>query len=200
MSQELRLIRRITLKLIPFLILLYLIAYVDRSAVGFAKLHMGADIGIGDAAYGLGAGLFFIGYFLLEIPSNLMLERFGARRWFARIMITWGAITIGMAFVQGPHSFYVMRFLLGAAEAGFFPGVILYLTWWFPSGRRARHRRVCRQHAGGRHAGHAAVERHVAGAHAAGLVRWLAVAAAGPGRAAAGTGRVRMVVSRRPAG
>ena len=99
MSQELRLIRRITLKLIPFLILLYLIAYVDRSAVGFAKLHMGADIGIGDAAYGLGAGLFFIGYFLLEIPSNLMLERFGARRWFARIMITWGAITIGMAFV-----------------------------------------------------------------------------------------------------
>jgi MFS family permease len=118
MSQELRLIRRITLKLIPFLILLYLIAYVDRSAVGFAKLHMGADVGIGDAAYGLGAGLFFIGYFLLEIPSNLMLERFGARRWFARIMITWGAITIGMAFVQGPNSFYVMRFLLGAAEAG----------------------------------------------------------------------------------
>ena len=132
MSQELRLIRRITFKLIPFLILLYLIAYVDRSAVGFAKLHMGADIGIGDAAYGLGAGLFFIGYFLLEIPSNLMLERFGARRWFARIMITWGAITIGMAFVQGPHSFYVMRFLLGAAEAGFFPGVLYYITQWFP--------------------------------------------------------------------
>src|SRR5690349_3729920 len=136
MSQELRLIRRITLKLIPFLILLYLIAYVDRSAVGFAKLHMGADVGIGDAAYGFGAGLFFIGYFLLEIPSNLMLDRFGARRWFARIMVTWGAITIGMAFVQGPNSFYVMRFLLGAAEAGFFPGVLYYITKWFPVGRR----------------------------------------------------------------
>ncbi|TDV63346.1 MFS transporter [Pseudomonas sp. LP_7_YM] len=138
MSQELRLIRRITLKLIPFLILLYLIAYVDRSAVGFAKLHMGADIGIGDAAYGLGAGLFFIGYFLLEIPSNLMLERFGARRWFARIMVTWGAITMGMAFVQGPTSFYLMRFLLGAAEAGFFPGVLYYITQWFPVRHRGR--------------------------------------------------------------
>ncbi|NIL18325.1 MFS transporter [Pseudomonas sp. AN3A02] len=138
MSQEQRLIRRITLKLIPFLILLYLIAYVDRSAVGFAKLHMGADVGIGDAAYGLGAGLFFIGYFLLEIPSNLMLDRFGARRWFARIMVTWGAITIGMAFVQGPHSFYVMRFLLGAAEAGFFPGVLYYITQWFPVRHRGK--------------------------------------------------------------
>ncbi|MFJ3484309.1 MFS transporter [Pseudomonas sp. NPDC090202] len=138
MSQELRLIRRITLKLIPFLILLYLIAYVDRSAVGFAKLHMGADVGIGDAAYGLGAGLFFIGYFLLEIPSNLMLERFGARRWFARIMITWGAITMGMAFIQGPTSFYVMRFLLGAAEAGFFPGVLYYITQWFPVRHRGK--------------------------------------------------------------
>jgi MFS family permease len=124
MSQELRLIRRITLKLIPFLILLYLIAYVDRS--------------IGDAAYGMGAGLFFIGYFLLEIPSNLMLERFGARRWFARIMLTWGAITMGMAFIQGPTSFYVMRFLLGAAEAGFFPGVLYYITQWFPVRHRGK--------------------------------------------------------------
>jgi D-galactonate transporter len=138
LSEEMRLIRRITLKLIPFLVLLYLIAYVDRSAVGFAKLHMGADLGIGDAAYGLGAGLFFIGYFLFEIPSNLMLDRFGARRWFARIMITWGAITIGMAFVQGPTSFYVMRFLLGAAEAGFFPGVLYYITQWFPVRHRGK--------------------------------------------------------------
>jgi MFS family permease len=138
MSQELGLVRRITFKLVPFLVLLYLVAYVDRSAVGFAKLHMGGDVGIGDAAYGLGAGLFFIGYFLLEIPSNLMLERFGARRWFARIMITWGAITIGMAFVQGPHSFYVMRFLLGAAEAGFFPGVLYYITQWFPVRHRGK--------------------------------------------------------------
>ena len=97
MSQELRLIRRITLKLIPFLILLYLIAYVDRSAVGFAKLHMGADVGIGDAAYGLGAGLFFIGYFLFEVPSNVMLNKFGARVWIARILVTWGAIAAATA-------------------------------------------------------------------------------------------------------
>jgi len=138
MSQELGLIRRITFKLIPFLVLLYLVAYVDRSAVGFAKLHMGADVGIGDAAYGMGAGLFFIGYFLLEIPSNLMLERFGARRWFARIMITWGAITVGMAFIQGPYSFYAMRLLLGAAEAGFFPGVLYYITQWFPVRHRGK--------------------------------------------------------------
>lgn len=138
MSQELGLIRRITFKLIPFLVLLYLVAYMDRSAVGFAKLHMGADVGIGDAAYGMGAGLFFIGYFLLEIPSNLMLERFGARRWFARIMITWGAITVGMAFIQGPYSFYAMRLLLGAAEAGFFPGVLYYITQWFPVRHRGK--------------------------------------------------------------
>lgn len=138
MSPEMRLIRLITLKLIPFLILLYLVAYVDRSAVGFAKLHMGADIGISDAAYGMGAGLFFIGYFLFEVPSNLFLTRFGARRWFARILITWGAITIGMAFIQGPTSFYVMRFLLGIAEAGFFPGVLYYITQWYPIRHRGK--------------------------------------------------------------
>ncbi|PZP20640.1 MFS transporter [Pseudomonas kuykendallii] len=138
MSPEQRLIRLITLKLIPFLILLYLVAYIDRSAVGFAKLHMGADVGIGDAAYGLGAGLFFIGYFIFEVPSNLLLDRFGARRWFARILITWGAITMGMAFIQGPTSFYVMRFLLGAAEAGFFPGVLYFITQWYPVRHRGK--------------------------------------------------------------
>ncbi|SPO54718.1 putative tartrate transporter [Pseudomonas sp. JV551A1] len=138
MIQEQRLVRLITLKLIPFLVLLYLVAYVDRSAVGFAKLHMGADIGLGDAAYGLGAGLFFIGYFLFEVPSNLLLDRFGARRWFARILVTWGAITIGMAFVSGPNGFYVMRFLLGAAEAGFFPGVLYYITQWYPVRHRGK--------------------------------------------------------------
>ena len=138
MNQEQRLVRLITLKLIPFLVLLYLVAYVDRSAVGFAKLHMGADIGLGDAAYGLGAGLFFIGYFLCEVPSNLLLDRFGARRWFARILLTWGAITIGMAFVTGPSGFYVMRLLLGAAEAGFFPGVLYYITQWYPVRHRGK--------------------------------------------------------------
>ncbi|MBD1587434.1 MFS transporter [Pseudomonas typographi] len=138
MGQELALIRRITLKLVPFLVLLYLVAYVDRSALGFAKLHMSTDAGIGDAAYGMGAGLFFIGYFLLEVPSNLWLERFGARRWFARILITWGAITCAMALIQGPYSFYVLRFLLGAAEAGFFPGVLYYITQWYPVRHRGK--------------------------------------------------------------
>ena len=101
MNPEARIIRTLTLRLIPFLILLYLVAFIDRSAVGFAKLHMNADIGLSDMAYGFGAGLFFIGYFIFEVPSNLLLERYGARRWFARILITWGAITVGMAFVQG---------------------------------------------------------------------------------------------------
>lgn len=138
MTQENRIIRRITFKLVPFLILLYFIAYVDRSAVSFAQLQMGANIGIGDAAYGFGVGLFFIGYFLAEIPSNVMLARFGARIWIARIMISWGLITVGMAFIQGPISFYIMRFLLGVAEAGFFPGVLYYLTLWLPVRNRGK--------------------------------------------------------------
>lgn len=138
MTAEARIIRTLTLRLIPFLILLYLVAFIDRSAVGFAKLHMNADIGLSDLAYGFGAGLFFIGYFIFEVPSNLLLERFGARRWFARILITWGLITVGMAFVTGPYSFYVMRFLLGAAEAGFFPGVLYYITRWYPVRHRGK--------------------------------------------------------------
>ncbi|XDA04085.1 MFS transporter (plasmid) [Cupriavidus sp. Agwp_2] len=125
-------------RLIPFLALIYVVAYIDRSVVGFAKLHMNAALGISDAAYGLGAGLFFIGYFLCEVPSNLALERFGARRWFARILLTWGLITMAMAFTQGAHSFYVLRFLLGAAEAGLYPGILYFLTKWFPMRHRAR--------------------------------------------------------------
>ncbi|MBP0629619.1 MFS transporter [Cupriavidus sp. AcVe19-6a] len=125
-------------RLIPFLALIYVVAYIDRSVVGFAKLHMNAAIGISDAAYGLGAGLFFVGYFLCEVPSNLALERFGARRWFARILLTWGVITMAMAFTQGAHSFYVLRFLLGAAEAGLYPGILYFLTKWFPMRHRAR--------------------------------------------------------------
>lgn len=138
MNPEKQIIRTITLRLIPFLILLYMVAFIDRSAVGFAKLHMAADLGISDIAYGFGAGLFFIGYFIFEVPSNLLLARFGARRWFARILITWGAITICMALVQGPYSFYAMRFLLGAAEAGFFPGVLYYITRWYPVRHRGK--------------------------------------------------------------
>jgi len=135
---EKHIISKITWKLVPFLVLVYLVAYIDRTAVAFAKLQMSTDVGISDAAYGLGAGLFFIGYFLFEVPSNLVLARYGARRCFARIMISWGLITVAMALVQGPYSFYILRFLLGAAEAGFFPGVLYYLTRWYPVRYRAR--------------------------------------------------------------
>lgn len=131
-------IRKITYKLIPALIVLYIIAYIDRGAVGFAKLHMNADIGLSDASYGLGAGLFFIGYFIFEVPSNLMLAKFGARKWFTRILLTWGLITMAMALTQGPKSFYFLRFLLGAAEAGFFPGVLYLITLWYPIRHRSK--------------------------------------------------------------
>jgi len=127
---------RIRRRLLPFTFLLYIVAYLDRINVGFAALQMNRDLGLGDAAFGLGAGLFFIGYFLFEIPSNLILERVGARAWIARIMISWGAVA--MAAVRGAASFYLLRFLLGVAEAGFFPGIILYLTYWFPAREQAR--------------------------------------------------------------
>ena len=117
--------------------LLYFIAYLDRVNIGFAALTMNEDIGLSAAAFGFAAGVFFIGYFLFEVPSNLILHRVGARVWIARIMFTWGIISGAMAFVQGPISLYVLRFLLGAAEAGFFPGIILYLSYWFPARHRA---------------------------------------------------------------
>ena len=138
MDFEKNVIRTVTYKLIPALVILYLVAYIDRAAVGFAHLHMGADVGIGDAAYGLGAGLFFIGYFLFEVPSNLMLDKFGARKWFARILLTWGLITLAMALIEGPKSFYALRFLLGVAEAGFFPGVLYLITQWYPVRHRGK--------------------------------------------------------------
>ena len=125
-------------RLIPFLMLCYFVAYLDRVNVGFAALEMNPDLGIGAELFGLGAGIFFAGYFLFEVPSNLLLERYGARRWIARIMVTWGVIAAGMAFVTGPKSFCALRFLLGVAEAGFFPGIILYLTYWFTAEERAR--------------------------------------------------------------
>ena len=129
---------RVRRHLLPFLFVLYIIAYMDRINVGFASLRMNQELGLSDAVFGLGAGLFFIGYFIFEIPSNLILTRVGARAWIARIMITWGIAAIAMMFVRGPRSFYTVRFLLGAAEAGFFPGVILYLGWWFPEKEQAR--------------------------------------------------------------
>ncbi|WP_342147943.1 MFS transporter [Methylorubrum sp. SB2] len=125
-------------RLVPFLMLCYVIAYLDRVNVGFAKLQMSQELQFSDTVYGLGAGLFFIGYFLFEVPSNVILDRVGARVWIARIMITWGLISGAFMFVNSATSFYVMRFLLGLAEAGFYPGVILYVTAWFPSHRRAR--------------------------------------------------------------
>lgn len=136
-AEERAVVRKAMWRLLPFLVLAYFIAYLDRVNVGFAALTMNADLAITATAYGHGAGIFFIAYFLFEVPSNFALKRFGARVWIARIMITWGIISVGMAFITGPTSFYVMRFLLGVAEAGFFPGMILYLTFWFPNSVRA---------------------------------------------------------------
>lgn len=125
-------------RLVPFLLLLYVLAFLDRVNVGFAKVAMMADTGLSAAAYAFGAGLFFAGYALLEVPSNLILHRVGARRWLARIMVSWGIISAAMMFAWSEPVFYTMRILLGAAEAGFFPGVILYLTYWFPAAERGR--------------------------------------------------------------
>jgi len=130
--------RKVTLRLMPFLLLAYIFAYLDRINVGFAKLHMLSDLGFSNAIYGLGAGLFFIGYFFFEVPSNVLMHRIGARRTISRIMILWGLISAGMAFVETPMQFYIMRFCLGVAEAGFYPGILLYLTYWYPSARRAK--------------------------------------------------------------
>ena len=125
-------------RLIPFLMLCYLGAYLDRVNVGFAKLQMLNDLRFSETIYGIGAGIFFLGYFLFEVPSNVILHKVGARNWLARIMLTWAVISASFAFVQTPTTFYVLRFLLGVAEAGFAPGVILYLTYWFPAARRAK--------------------------------------------------------------
>jgi D-galactonate transporter len=135
---EARTYRKVTWRLLPFLFLCYILAYLDRVNVGFARLQMQADLGLSDTAYGIGAGIFFIGYFFFEVPSNLLLRRVGARIWIARIMVMWGLISSAMMFTSSQTSFYVLRFLLGVAEAGFFPGVILYLTFWYTRAHRAR--------------------------------------------------------------
>ncbi|HET6307431.1 MAG TPA: MFS transporter [Rhodopila sp.] len=131
-------VRRITTRLIPFLMACYFVAFLDRVNVGFAALQMNKDLGFSSTVYGWGAGIFFLAYFVFEVPSNLLMERVGARLWIARIMISWGLVSAGMAMVHGAGSFYLVRLLLGVAEAGFFPGVILYLTYWFPREHRAR--------------------------------------------------------------
>ena len=131
-------IKRISKRIIPFLVILFVMAFLDRTNIGFAALHMNDAIGITQTIFGLGAGIFFLGYFIAEVPSNILLHRFGARIWIARIMITWGIIAAMMGFIQNGTQFIVLRFLLGIAEAGFFPGVIFYLTLWFPARYRAR--------------------------------------------------------------
>ncbi|CAB3764859.1 MFS transporter [Paraburkholderia humisilvae] len=135
---ESRTYAKVSRRLIPFLMLCYLGAYLDRVNVGFAKLQMLNDLRFSETVYGMGAGIFFLGYFLFEVPSNLILHKVGARRWLARIMLTWAVISASFVFVRSPALFYTLRFLLGVAEAGFAPGVILYLTYWYPSARRAK--------------------------------------------------------------
>ncbi|MDE1990406.1 MAG: MFS transporter [Betaproteobacteria bacterium] len=135
-SMEAAIYRKVDRRLIPFLFLCYILAYLDRVNVGFAKLQMAHDLALSDAAYAAGAGIFFLGYFFFEVPSNVLLKRFGARLWIARIMVTWGVVSSLMMFMTGEQSFYAMRFILGLAEAGFFPGVIYYLTLWYPSRQR----------------------------------------------------------------
>ena len=130
--------RKVTWRLLPFLMLCYVVAYLDRVNIGFAKLQMLDDLAFSETVYGLGAGMFFIGYFLFEVPSNVVLHRVGARLWIGRIMISWGLVSAAFMFVTSSTMFYALRFLLGVAEAGFYPGIILYLTYWFPSYRRAR--------------------------------------------------------------
>ena len=131
-------VKKLMTRLIPFLAILYVFCLLDRGNVSIAALTMQKDLAFSDKVYGLGAGIFFIGYFIFEVPSNLIMERVGARMWIARIMVTWGLISAGMMFVKTPLSFYTMRFLLGIAEAGFYPGVLLYLTYWVPVSVRAR--------------------------------------------------------------
>jgi ACS family tartrate transporter-like MFS transporter len=134
---ETRAIRKITWRLIPFLMLLYFVAFLDRINVGFAALTMNKDVGLTPEIFGIGSGIFFLGYFAFEVPSTILLHKVGARFWIGRIMITWGLVSAAMVFIRGPISFYVLRFLLGLAEAGFFPGIILYLSYWFPANHRS---------------------------------------------------------------
>ncbi|HGL4258908.1 MFS transporter [Burkholderia dolosa] len=136
-SADALLFRKIAWRIVPFLFLCYVVSFLDRINIGFAQLQMKHDLGFSDAMYGLGAAVFYVGYVFCEVPSNVLLARFGARRTFTRIMLLWGLASTGMMFVSQPSHFYVLRFLLGVFEAGFFPGIVLYLTYWFPANRRA---------------------------------------------------------------
>lgn len=137
-QEQQRVYAKVFWRIMPFLMLCYVIAYLDRVNVGFAKLQMSVDLGFSETVFGLGAGMFFLGYFLFEVPSNILMHKVGARVWIARIMITWGLLSACFMFVTTPTQFYVLRFMLGLAEAGFYPGIIMYLTYWYPSHRRAK--------------------------------------------------------------
>ena len=130
--------RKAALRLVPLIVVMYIAAFLNRVNVGFAALTMNQDLGLTPEIYGFAAGIFFVGYFLFEVPSNLIMEKVGARLWLSRIMLTWAVISMANAFVWDKYSFYVVRFLLGVAEAGFYPGILLYFTYWFPSATRAR--------------------------------------------------------------
>lgn len=136
-SNDDALYRKVSRRIVPFLFICYVVSFLDRINIGFAQLQLKQDLGFTDATYGLGAGIFYVGYVLFEVPSNLLLAKYGARKSFVRIMLLWGAASISMMFVATPNQFYVLRFLLGIFEAGFFPGIVLYLTWWYPPRRRA---------------------------------------------------------------
>src|SRR6185312_12375892 len=131
-------LRRAAWRLVPFILAMYIAAFLNRVNVGFAALTMNHDLGFSPEVYGIGAGVFFWGYLLFELPSNLIMEKVGARLWLSRIMLTWALVSIANAFVVGPVSFFAVRFLLGVAEAGLYPGILLYFTYWFPSATRAR--------------------------------------------------------------
>lgn len=136
-SLEKKTIKKVTWRIIPFVFICYIISYIDRANLGYAALEMNADLGLGVTAFGFASGIFFIGYFLFEVPSNVLMERYGARIWIARILVTWGILAVATGFVQNPVQLYIVRFLLGVAEAGFFPGIIAYLTLWFRSKEQA---------------------------------------------------------------
>ena len=193
-------IRAISWRLIPFLVLAYFLSYLDRVNLGFAALTMNAELKFSPTVFSWGAGIFFIGYFLFEVPSNLALEKFGASRWIARIMVTWGIISALMAVVSGVWSFYTVRFLLGVAEAGFFPGIILYLTYWYPAEYRARFLAAFVDRRSGFHRDRRADLRPVARARRRHGAEGLAMAVHHRGRSLGAARHRHLVLSHRPAG
>jgi MFS family permease len=193
---EARIFKKVAWRLIPLIAISYLIAYIDRTNLNFASVSMNAQLGFSQAVYGAGASLFFVSYSLFEVPSNLLLQRFGARRWLARIMATWGLVSMAIIFVKAPWHFYLLRFLLGMAEAGFFPGVTHYLSDWMPARRRARDQPVLYRGAGGNGSDGGAVDAPARTRRAAGACRLAMAAAAGRSAGAGHGGRAARCLAR----